>query len=49
LKAYPEGSLPVIGNPDASEYIAEGHLFGNEDSGMIRVDHDFSDAIRRRR
>jgi hypothetical protein len=43
LNAYPEGSITVPGNPDASEYISEGHQLGNEDSGMIRVDHHLSD------
>lgn len=43
LNAYPTGVLPVQGNPDASEYIAQGRQLGNEDSGMIRVDHRFSD------
>jgi hypothetical protein len=43
LNAYPEGTLAVQGNPDVSEYVAEGHQIGNEDSGMIRVDHRVSD------
>ena len=44
LSAYPEGSLPVASNPNVSEFIAEGNQLGNEDSGMIRVDHRFSDT-----
>ena len=43
LNAYPEGSLPVAGNPDVSEFIGDGRQLGNEDSGMMRVDHRFSD------
>ena len=43
ISAYPEGSLAVPGNPNASEFIAEGSQLGNEDSGMIRLDHRFSD------
>jgi hypothetical protein len=42
LNAYPEGSLPVPGNPDAVEFIGDGRQLGNEDSGMMRVDHQFS-------
>jgi len=45
IDAYPEGSAPVAGNPNASEFIAEGSQLGNEDSGMFRVDHRFSEAI----
>jgi hypothetical protein len=44
INAYPEGSLAVPGNPNASEFVAEGNQLGNEDSGMIRVDHRFSDS-----
>jgi hypothetical protein len=43
LNAYPQGSLPVAGNPDALEFVGDGNQLGNEDSGMIRVDHRFSD------
>ena len=43
LNAYPEGSLPVAGNPDVSEFVGYGRQLGNEDSGMMRVDQRFSD------
>ncbi|HTS68858.1 MAG TPA: carboxypeptidase-like regulatory domain-containing protein [Terriglobia bacterium] len=43
LNAYPAGTLPVTGNPDAAEYVGYGRQLGNEDSGMMRVDHSFSD------
>jgi hypothetical protein len=43
LNAYPEGSQPVSNNPSVSEFIGEGNQIGNEDSGMIRVDHRFSE------
>ena len=43
LNAYPEGSLPVAGNPNVAEFIGNGRQLGNEDSGMMRVDHRFSD------
>jgi len=43
LNAYPEGSLPVAGNPDVSEFLGAGRQLGNEDSGMVRVDQRFSD------
>ena len=42
LNAYPHGSIPVAGNPSASEFIGNGSQQGNEDSGMMRVDHKFS-------
>jgi hypothetical protein len=43
LNAYPQGSLPVANNPDASQFIGDGRQLANEDSGMIRVDRSFSD------
>jgi hypothetical protein len=45
INAYPKGSLPVTGNANASEFVAQGNQIGNEDSGMFRVDHRFSDTI----
>ena len=42
LNAYPHGSIPVAGNPSASEFVGNGSQQGNEDSGMMRVDHKFS-------
>jgi hypothetical protein len=43
VNAYPEGVLPVAGNPAASEFVGNGRQLGNEDSGMMRIDHHFSD------
>jgi hypothetical protein len=43
VNAYPEGVLPVVGNPEASEFVGHGRQLGNEDSGMMRVDHRLSD------
>jgi hypothetical protein len=43
LNAYPAGSLPVAGNPNAAEFIGSGRQLGDEDSGMMRVDQRFSD------
>jgi len=43
LNAYPAGSLPVAGNPNAAEFIGYGRQLGNEDSGMMRLDQHFSD------
>ena len=43
LSAYPEGSLPVAGNPDVAEFVGYGRQLGNEDSGMMRVDQRFSE------
>jgi len=40
--AYPEGALPVAGNPDVSEFIGAGRQLGNETPDM-RVDQRFSD------
>jgi Carboxypeptidase regulatory-like domain/TonB dependent receptor len=45
VSAYPEGSLPVANNPNVAEYIGKGSQVGSEDSGMIRVDHRFSDRM----
>ena len=42
LNAYPHGSIAVAGNPSASEFVGNGSQQGNEDSGMMRVDHKFS-------
>ena len=43
LKAYPQGAMPVTGSPEAAEYVGSGGQLGNEDSGMIRVDHNFAE------
>jgi hypothetical protein len=43
MSAYPEGTSPVTGNPNESEFVGYGRQLGNEDSGMVRVDQRFSD------
>lgn len=43
LNAYPTGVLPVTGSPNAAEFVGYGRQRGDEDSGMVRVDHSFSD------
>ena len=43
LNAYPQGSAPVAGNTNALEFMGDGRQLGTEDSGMVRVDHRFSD------
>ena len=41
LNAYPEGQTIV--SPDVARFIGEGKQIVQEDSGMIRVDHRFSE------
>ena len=41
LNAYPEGQTLI--SPNIAEFIGEGRQIVNEDSGMFRVDHRFSD------
>ncbi|HYA63056.1 MAG TPA: carboxypeptidase-like regulatory domain-containing protein, partial [Candidatus Sulfotelmatobacter sp.] len=41
LSAYPEGRTLI--SPNVSEFIGEGRQIVNEDSGMFRIDHRFSD------
>ena len=43
LNAYPAGEVPVAGSPNVAEFLGSGRQLGNEDSGMMRVDHHFSD------
>jgi hypothetical protein len=42
LEAYPAGTSPTA-NPNVWQYKALGRQVDNEDSGMIRLDHYFSD------
>ena len=42
LQAYPAGTSPTS-NPSVWNYDAPGRQIDNEDSGMIRLDHYFSD------
>ena len=42
LQAYPAGTSPTS-NPSVWNYDAPGRQVDNEDSGMIRLDHYFSD------
>lgn len=42
LQAYPSGTTPTS-NPSVWNYNAPGKQVDNEDSGMIRLDHYFSD------
>jgi len=42
LQAYPAGMTPTS-NPSVWQYDAAGRQVDNEDSGMIRLDHYFSD------
>jgi hypothetical protein len=42
LQAYPAGTAPTS-NPSVWKYDAPGRQVDNEDSGMIRLDHYFSD------
>lgn len=44
LNAYPVGQTPVAGDPDAAEFEGDGWQLGNEDSGMVRMDHRVSDS-----
>ncbi len=42
LSAYPEGTSPTS-NPKVWNYVARSYQKDHEDSGMIRLDHHFSD------
>jgi Carboxypeptidase regulatory-like domain/TonB dependent receptor len=42
LQAYPAGATPTS-NPSVWQYDAPGRQIDNEDSGMVRLDHYFSD------
>jgi hypothetical protein len=44
LVAYPEGSLPVTGSPDTTEFVGSGRQLDHENSAMLRLDHHFSAA-----
>jgi len=41
LNAYPGGQTPTS-NPDVDQFASEGRQVVNEDSGMFRLDHRFS-------
>ena len=43
LAAYPNGSVPTS-DPNVWKYIGTGNQSTNEDSGLARFDHKFSDA-----
>jgi hypothetical protein len=43
LNAYPDEGLIQTGNPDIDTFNSEGRQVVNEDSGMFRLDHRFSD------
>ncbi len=42
VNAYPKGTSPTS-NPDIWNYNANGRQIDNEDSGMVRLDQNFSD------
>ena len=42
INAYPQGQTQI--SPDVAQFVGEGRQVGQEDSGMFRVDHRFSDA-----
>ena len=42
INSYPVGNRPPNGN--VAQFYSTGQLAGNEDSGLIRIDHRFSDA-----
>ncbi len=42
LNAYPQGQTLI--SPDIAQFVGEGRQVGQEDSGMFRLDHRFSDA-----
>ncbi len=41
LNAYPHGQIPI--SADIAEFVGEGRQVVNENSGMVRLDHRFSD------
>jgi len=43
LNAYPDKGLIATSNPDIDTFNSEGRQIVNEDSGMFRLDHRFSD------
>lgn len=42
LKAYPKGTLPVVGSTQIAEFVGFGRQLDHEDSGVLRLDHQFS-------
>ena len=43
IEAYPQGRNPAS-SPNISQFVGEGNQVGQEDSGMLRLDHHVSDA-----
>ncbi|HET6176375.1 MAG TPA: carboxypeptidase regulatory-like domain-containing protein [Candidatus Sulfotelmatobacter sp.] len=43
VNAYPEGQTPTS-NPDIDNFVADRRQVVNEDSGMFRLDHRFSES-----
>ncbi|HVM92745.1 MAG TPA: carboxypeptidase regulatory-like domain-containing protein [Terriglobales bacterium] len=43
IDAYPIGQNPTS-NPDVYQFVGQGKQFGQEDSGMFRLDHRFTPA-----
>jgi Carboxypeptidase regulatory-like domain/TonB dependent receptor len=43
IKGFPVGQT-ATGNPNVSQFVGEGNQVGTENSGMFRVDYNFSDA-----
>jgi len=42
INAYPQGQTLI--SPNIAQFVGEGRQVGQEDSGMFRVDHRFSEA-----
>jgi hypothetical protein len=42
INAYPKGQTPTA-NPDVDNFVSDSRQLVNEDSGMFRIDHRFSD------
>ena len=42
INAYPQGQTPY--RTDIDQFVGQGRQIGQEDSGMFRIDHRFSDA-----
>ncbi len=43
INGYPIGQI-ATSNPDVSQFVGEGNQVGQENSGMFRLDYNFSDA-----
>jgi hypothetical protein len=44
LDAFPEGTLPVAGSSQISEFVGFGRQLDHEDSAMLRLDQRFTEA-----